>query len=167
MIQTKFTNVVLASAALSAAHVLAYFVHRKLSQKHQALLPNLTFLKIQLSCIRLPLGSTVFPSKGRFFSTTYTEEEISIVCESEYIPQTTASSSESKIESDWVMFKVEGPLDFALIGILSHLSSLLARKYISIFAISTYDTDYVMLKSDQKAQAIKALRDSGYAVREE
>ncbi|SMP53402.1 ACT domain-containing protein [Anoxynatronum buryatiense] len=62
------------------------------------------------------------------------------------------------------MLKVEGPLDFSLIGILSSISTVLAQRKISIFAISTFDTDYILLKSQDFDNAIQALTSEGYEV---
>lgn len=89
-----------------------------------------------------------------FCSITKTREELSIVCDQSIIPQDTKNI---KIERDWTAFKVEGPLDFALTGILSSLAKPLAEAAISIFAISTFDTDYILTKSTDTAQAIQVL----------
>ncbi len=67
-------------------------------------------------------------------------------------------------ESEWRIIKVEGPLDFALVGILANLSGILAERGISIFAISTFDTDYLLVKEKDLSQASIALRDVGHAV---
>ncbi|MDD7795143.1 ACT domain-containing protein [Clostridium sp. 'White wine YQ'] len=89
------------------------------------------------------------------YSITKTHEELSIVCNEEYIPE------EIKCEKKWRILKVQGPLDFSLIGILSNLSSVLAQHKISIFAISTYDTDYVLVKENKIGEAIEALKAIG------
>lgn len=93
-----------------------------------------------------------------FYSITKTMDELSIVC-----PQT-AIPGDVKCEKDWRALKVEGPLDFSLIGILSSISTILARQGISIFAISTYDTDYILVKEKDLVNAIKALADEGYEI---
>jgi hypothetical protein len=69
-----------------------------------------------------------------------------------------------KLESDWRVLKVLGPLDFSLIGILSKISGILAQQAISIFAVSTYDTDYILIKNDKVECAVEALRGEGYEV---
>lgn len=69
-----------------------------------------------------------------------------------------------KCEKDWCTLKVEGPLDFSLIGILSSISTILAENKISIFAISTYDTDYILIKEGEINKAIDALSDRGYKI---
>ena len=86
-----------------------------------------------------------------FFSITRTAEELSIVCLQENVPLSV------KAEKGWRFLKVEGPLDFGLTGILSSLAQPLAAAKISIFAISTYDTDYVLLKEVHLAKAVEVL----------
>ena len=80
---------------------------------------------------------------GGLYSITKTHDELSIVCSEDYIPQDT------KCEKGWRIIKILGPLDFSLIGILSSISSVLAREGISIFALPTYDTDYILIKDDK------------------
>ena len=93
-----------------------------------------------------------------FFSITKTLDELSIVCPQNNIP------SDIKCERDWKVLKVLGPLDFSLIGILASISGALAKKGVSIFAISTFDTDYILLKESSLANAIEALRQEGYFI---
>lgn len=70
-----------------------------------------------------------------------------------------------KCEKDWRVLKVEGPLDFSLIGILANISKVLADVKVSIFAISTYDTDYILLKNKDLGVAIEALEKNDYIVK--
>lgn len=93
---------------------------------------------------------TWIPTKS-FYSITRTDEELSVVCLDHNIPV------EIKCEREWRILKIEGPLDFSLIGILSKISTLLADKKIPIFAVSTYDTDYVMVKDESLKNAIETL----------
>ncbi|MFY9425372.1 MAG: ACT domain-containing protein [Caldicoprobacterales bacterium] len=72
--------------------------------------------------------------------------------------------SHIKCEKDWRILKIEGPLDFSLIGRLASISTVLAQKGISIFAISTYDTDYILVKNKDISSAIVALTDEGYEI---
>lgn len=105
--------------------------------------------------------NTSIPSwavRGDFFSITRTEDELSIVCLKVNVP------SSVKCETDWKMLKVEGPLDFSLVGILSSISSLMAKEKISIFALSTYDTDYILVKENDIEAAINALINNNYDV---
>jgi hypothetical protein len=93
-----------------------------------------------------------------FFSITKTCDELSIVCSQDSIPE------EIKCERDWRILKIEGPLDFSLIGILASISTILAQKGISIFAISTYDTDYILVKNKDIANAIESLINERYEI---
>lgn len=97
-------------------------------------------------------------NKDDFFSITKTYDELSIVCLEDNIP------NNIKCERDWRILKVEGPLDFSLVGILAYISSVLAQNSISIFAISTYDTDYILVKNKDVDRAIEVLREDGYCV---
>jgi hypothetical protein len=98
--------------------------------------------------------------QGAFFALVRTAEELSIVCEETLAPESIQS------ENGWRTLKVEGPLDFSLTGILADLSGILAKARISIFAISTYDTDYLLVKDTSIKPAITALRESGYAIKD-
>lgn len=95
---------------------------------------------------------------SNFFSITKTEDELSIVCCEDIVPK------EIKCEKDWRCLKIEGPLDFYLIGILSSISTLLAQNGISIFAISTFDTDYILVKNKDIDKAIETLVKEKYEV---
>jgi len=95
---------------------------------------------------------------GDFFSITRTAEEFSIVCDSRAVPDGV------RAETGWRALKVEGPLDFALTGILVSIASPLAATGISIFALSTFDTDYILVKNDKLDSAIDVLRVAGHEV---
>ncbi|MDD3168512.1 MAG: ACT domain-containing protein [Eubacteriales bacterium] len=97
-----------------------------------------------------------FSDEYVFFSKT--DEELSLVCRSESVPK-----NRTALEEGWRGFRVQGELDFSLIGILSKLSTLLADKGISIFAISTYNTDYILIKEEKLAEAMEILQINGYA----
>lgn len=92
---------------------------------------------------------------GAFWSVTQTPEELSIVCLQERVP------GEVSHEGGWRILKVLGPLSFELTGILASISSVLAEAGISIFALSTYDTDYILVKADQLEDSVKALTRQG------
>ena len=94
-----------------------------------------------------------------FFSMTRTPDELSIVCNEEIVPDGVAC------EKGWHCLQVKGPLDFALTGILASLAAPLAEAGISIFAISTYDTDYFLVKELDRAIAV--LFKAGHNVRSE
>ncbi|WP_308009084.1 ACT domain-containing protein [uncultured Fusobacterium sp.] len=86
-----------------------------------------------------------------------TDEELSLVCSTKYVPQ-----EYIECNNNWKGFRIEGVLDFSLIGILAKISSVLAENGISIFAVSTYNTDYILLKSDKFDKAIEILKNSNY-----
>lgn len=96
---------------------------------------------------------------GSFFSITKTAEELSIVCPAAAVPVGT------KGERGWRCLKVAGPLHFDQIGILSALAQPLAQAGVSIFAVSTYDTDYLLVKGRDLARAVEALQLAGHEVR--
>lgn len=98
--------------------------------------------------------------KIRLLFLAKTDEELSLVCKTEDTPsQTTAR------EDGWRAFRIEGTLDFSLIGILSKLSTILAENKIGIFAVSTYNTDYILVKEENFAKAMTVLQENGYAVK--
>lgn len=96
--------------------------------------------------------------RGKFFSLTRTTQELSIVCEEQYVPAMVTS------ERDWRMLKIDGILDFGLVGIVAGVSTVLAAARLGIFVLSTYDTDYILVKQAGLAKAVEALRLSGYQV---
>lgn len=89
-----------------------------------------------------------------------TDEEMSLVC-----PESDAPGDAEHIDRGWRAFRVAGPLDFSLIGILADLSAALAAAGVGLFAVSTYDTDYLLVKETQLARAEEALIRAGHAVR--
>jgi len=92
-----------------------------------------------------------------FFSVCRTDEELSIVC-ADTIPLASA-----RCDAGWSGIKVLGPLEFSMTGILAHIAGLLAQAGISIFALSTYDTDYLLVKTGRLASAVAALKAGGYS----
>ena len=91
-----------------------------------------------------------------------TDEELSLVCRSERVPAGTR-----KMEDGWRMFRVEGIVDFSLTGILSRLSSALAEARIGVFAVSTFNTDYILVRTADFDRAREALRRIGCEWRDE
>ncbi len=95
-----------------------------------------------------------------FCFTAKTDEENSLVCQTKNVPKNTTEHSD-----EWKAFRIdEGTLDFSLIGILSEISSILAQAKIGIFAISTFNTDYVLVKSENFEKALEVLKSSGYEI---
>ena len=94
--------------------------------------------------------------KSNYYSVSKTENELSVVC-SEFIKVQSLQSSKG-----WKCIKVKGPLDFNLTGILAGISDILAHANISIFAISTFDTDYILVRTHDLSSARTALRLADY-----
>ena len=88
-----------------------------------------------------------------------TDEENSLVCITKDIPHNTVER-----DDNWKGFRIDGVLDFSLIGVLSEISALLARNSIGIFAVSTYNTDYIFTKEENFAKALNVLKNAGYEV---
>ena len=88
-----------------------------------------------------------------------TDEEISLVCRTEEVPEKTTARDDG-----WKAFRIRGVLDFSLIGILSKLSSILAENKIGIFAVSTYNTDYILVKEENFDKALDILAFNGYKI---
>jgi hypothetical protein len=95
---------------------------------------------------------------GEFVSITHTTDELSIVCAEENVPP------DVKADRGWRALKVEGPLDLAMTGVLASLTNPLAESQINIFAISTFNTDYLLVKGYNLASACDVLRRAGQQV---
>lgn len=91
-----------------------------------------------------------------FFSITRSADELSIVCEESRVPDGI------KAERNWVALKLEGPFPFSMTGVLASFIEPLARYKIPIFAIATFDTDYVLIKRENLEAAHRALGEAGY-----
>lgn len=94
-----------------------------------------------------------------FYFIGKTDEEISLVCQTEDTPETTTDR-----EDGWKAFRIQGVLDFSLIGILSRITTILAENHIGIFAVSTFNTDYILVKQDNYEKALQVLENSGYSI---
>ncbi len=93
-----------------------------------------------------------------FLSITRTDEELSIVCPEEAVPEDVRS------EGGWRVLRLEGPFKFSEVGVLASVDGPLAEADVSVFAVSTYDTDYVLVKAEQLEDAVSALRARGHEV---
>lgn len=96
-----------------------------------------------------------------FYFVGKTDEEISLVCISEDVPENTTER-----EDGWKAFRIEGVLDFSLIGILSKISTILADNQIGIFVVSTFNTDYVLVKEENFERALNLLKEKAYKIAE-
>ena len=94
-----------------------------------------------------------------FYFIGKTDEELSLVCLTEDTPRNTIER-----EDGWKGFRIQGVLDFSLIGILSKISGILAENGIGIFAVSTFNTDYILVKAENFDRATEALKAAGYEV---
>lgn len=115
----------------------------------------LSLLPETLAVARLPAGAALpgwIDWSDPFVTVSRTRDELSVVCPEARVP------AEAKAERGWRGFKVEGPLDFALTGILARLAAPLAEAGISIFAISTYDTDYLLVRTGDLEAATSVLQ---------
>ena len=100
-----------------------------------------------------------FNLESDFYFIGKTDEELSLVCKTEDTPQNTVERDDG-----WRGFRIQGVLDFSLIGILSKLSGILAEHKIGIFAVSTYNTDYILVKEENFDRASEALASEGYTI---
>ena len=99
---------------------------------------------------------------AKFCFAAKTDEEKSLVCITEDVPDNVLER-----EDGWRAFRIQGVLDFSLIGILSRISGLLADHKIGIFAISTFNTDYILTKEENFHRALEVLGDAGYSIEEQ
>ncbi|KAF9298887.1 hypothetical protein BGZ88_003751 [Linnemannia elongata] len=100
-----------------------------------------------------------------WYSITKTAEEISLVISHDYPASSNLfPNDEHKVSPSWKCFKVAGPLDFSLVGIMANLSGALAEEKISVFVVSTYDTDYILVKEDKALEAKRVFESIGHSV---
>nr|WP_298124499.1 ACT domain-containing protein [uncultured Pseudoxanthomonas sp.] len=121
---------------------------------------TLALLPGRYAVAQLPAGSALpawWPNTGMRHA-GWTDDELSLVCEETHIPE------DVRCQRGWRMFKLQGPFDFALTGILKAVLDPLAAAGIGIFALSTYDTDYVLVQAPQLDEAVSALRDAGHRI---
>lgn len=117
---------------------------------------TIEILPADLSVCKVEDYSDVDFSREYVF-TARTDEEFSLVCPTEIVPKNTLSRVDG-----WRAMRIVGQLDFSLVGILSRIASILADEKISIFAISTFNTDYILVKSDTLEKAVLSLTSRGY-----
>ena len=121
----------------------------------------LTHLTETFTIHRLAASAEIppFALSSPFFAITRTKDELSLV-----LPESVEIESD-RSEADWSCFKVDGPLEFNLVGVMAGIAGVLAEAGVSIFALSTFDTDYILVKSKQTQAARDALKTAGYQVR--
>ena len=117
---------------------------------------NLQIIPGGFAVCKIPDASQVNTTDD-FWFLSRTDQELSLVCREGSVP-----ANHTDAEPGWSMFRVVGVLDFSLTGILSSLSGTLAEAKVGIFAVSTYNTDYILVKTDSLPRAIGALRAAGH-----
>lgn len=123
-------------------------------------MPILTLLPYDLAICRLEPGEPMptWAFDAPFAAVTRTPNEWSVICPAPHVPATATA------EHGWTGLRVEGPLDFALTGILAGLATPLAEAGLPLFALSTYATDYLLVRTAQVDAAIAVLRAAGHTV---
>ena len=119
-----------------------------------------THLHDTFAIVRLP-PSEDMPrwASGELVSITRTADELSIVCKESAVP------AGSHADRGWQCLKVEGPMPLTMVGVAAEFTSLLAKAGVSVFLISTFDTDYILVKGDALERTADALRGGGHSVR--
>lgn len=102
----------------------------------------------------------VWAGGSGFLSVTRTQNELSVVCKEAVVPEGVHAERNRRL------MQIEGPLAFTLAGVLASVAAPLANAGISIFAVSTYDTDYLLVSEQDLQQAIQALEAAGHAIRQ-
>lgn len=120
---------------------------------------EITFLPTRMTMCQLPDLAGFDPALPMTFLAN-TGKEISLACPSDAVP-----TNAVKADPGWIGFTIEGQLDFSLVGILAGISAALAGAGISIIALSTFDTDYVLIREDRAADAKAALAEAGYRIK--
>jgi hypothetical protein len=118
----------------------------------------------EYAVVRLPADAPVpaellAPGEPAFVSVTRTPEELSVIC-----PAGREPAGSTAAEDGWRLLSVRGPLEFTLTGIIAALASELAAAGVTLFSMSTFDTDHILVRAGDLDDAVTALRDSGHEV---
>jgi uncharacterized protein len=115
-------------------------------------------LPTRMAVCRMPPDSTIpaWATDSSFFSITRTANELSVVCDENSVPK------DVQAEKGWACIQLQGPFPFQMTGVLAAILNPLATAKIGIFAISTFDTDYILIKADQLQAAKDALKQAGH-----
>jgi uncharacterized protein len=132
---------------------------------------NLSLLEGRYVVLQLEPNASIpaWALGGEFFSVSKTGEELSIVCLESNLPTNLPTNAPTnlpdlRLERDWACLKLQGPFEFSLTGILLSVLEPLAQVNIGIFALSTFNTDYVLVKAENLERAIAALEGAGHRV---
>ena len=112
----------------------------------------------ELSVCKLPSLSDL-DLQGDFYFVGRTDEEVSLVCRADAVPERVISRDDG-----WRAFRIQGELDFSLVGVLAGITGVLAESGIGIFAVSTFNTDYILVRSEKLEAALAALGGAGYEI---
>ena len=124
---------------------------------------DIEFIKLEADftiCKILDLNELNFDSDFIFLSKT--DDEISLVCESDKAPQNCIAA-----DRGWKALKIVGMLEFEMIGVIAGITCVLAEANISVFVVSTYNTDYILLKCHDFEKSIELLKENGYAIKDQ
>ena len=126
----------------------------------QLLMLTLSLLPDTLAICRLPRDAEIpgWALASDFYSATRTADELSVVCHQHHIPEGVQR------EGNWRCLKVQGPLAFSMVGVMASLATPLADAGISLFVISTFDTDYLLVKQAHLESATAALTTAGHSI---
>lgn len=115
-------------------------------------------LPLELTICKVPSLDEVTTGEG-FLVLAVTDNEISVVCETDHTPARTLERADG-----WQGLRVCGSMDFSLVGVLAELSGILADHGIPLFCVSTFDTDYILVRTPDVDRAIDSLRNAGHTV---
>jgi len=120
----------------------------------------LIVLAERLAICRLPVDSPYpdWARPGEMLAFLQTRAELTVVCAERFVPP------ETRAERGWRILMVQGPLDFSLVGMLASITTPLARAGVSVFTLSTFDTDYILVRDEALTRAVEALVQSGFLV---
>ena len=117
---------------------------------------NLKILDCELSVCKIK-DTAEIPFQDDFVFVSKTDMELSLVCSTASVPKSYITR-----EDGWKSFRVEGILDFSLIGIVAKIAGILADNQISVFVVSTFNTDYILIKSEELNRAVRLMQNNGY-----
>lgn len=130
---------------------------------------SLEVLDVRLAIVRyppenLPAWVLSLTHTSYLWSITHTDAELSVICAVDALPQGVRADGDADVSQQWRALRVVGQLDFSLTGVLASLAVPLAAAEISMFALSTFDTDYVLVKEDALEPACKVLARAGFII---
>lgn len=123
---------------------------------------QLRVLPDRLSIVRLPPTAPwpQPPGGASFFAAVRTTDEVSVVCVQDAVPH----HEEARVESDWRALEVAGPLDFGMVGVMAAITGSLSEVGVSVVIVSTFDTDYLLVRAESLDTTVAALRSAGHDI---